>query len=134
MITDLFHLADDHHDFSAPAWFDLVLIISFAWNGLVVGILSIRQMEKTLYERLKWKQEFLFLYLFMCLNALGVYIGRYLRYNSWDIIVNPMGIIRDMGFLILHPWKNLGAWSMIFCFSILMTIMYSTLKKIGRAI
>jgi uncharacterized membrane protein len=43
ILTDLFHLGVFHN---VPNWFDLTLIISFAWNGLLLGILSVRQMEK----------------------------------------------------------------------------------------
>src|SRR5438270_13195245 len=43
IITDLFHL---HHKDNCPLWYDLALLYSFAWNGLLFGILSVRQMEK----------------------------------------------------------------------------------------
>ena len=134
MMTDLFHLSETRSGLITPAWFDLVLVLSFAWNGLILGVLSIRQMEKIWQKHFGWKHEVLFLYPLMCLNALGIYIGRYLRYNSWDIVWNPLHLLRDMAILILHPLAYPGAWSMIFCFSVLMTLMYNTLKKLGRVI
>ena len=42
IMTDLFHLGEHNN---VPNWFDLALIISFAWDGLLLGVLSVRQME-----------------------------------------------------------------------------------------
>ncbi|MHA4807833.1 DUF1361 domain-containing protein [Flavitalea flava] len=132
--TDLFHLADHLNDRQAPQWFDLALILSFVWNGLFLGILSIRQMEKIVHPTLPAHNELFFLYPVMWLNALGIYIGRYLRYNSWDVITSPFQLFGDITQLILHPLRNQYAWDMIFCFSILMTIMYLMLRKISKAL
>lgn len=134
IITDLFHLADHHRDRQVPNWFDLSMIVSFAWNGLLLGILSIRQMEKIAQQHLAYRQELFFLYPIMWLNALGIYVGRYLRYNSWDIVINPFDLLYDITNILMHPLAFRYAWGMIFCFSILMTFMYLTLKKISRAI
>jgi uncharacterized membrane protein len=128
IITDLFHLEQRHY---IPLWFDLVLIFSFAWNGLLLGILSVLQMEKV-YQA-KWQgNELLFIYPVMLLNALGIYIGRYLRYNSWDVISNPLGLSEDIIYLLIHPIRNRFDWSMIFCFSVFMTLLYLSLKKLNR--
>jgi uncharacterized membrane protein len=128
IITDLFHL--EQHDY-IPLWFDLVLIFSFAWNGLLLGILSMRQMEKI--WQAKWKgDELLFIYPVMLLNALGIYIGRYLRYNSWDIISDPFDLSGDIIYLLIHPIRNRFDWSMIFCFSVFMTLLYLSFKKINK--
>ncbi|WP_431217905.1 DUF1361 domain-containing protein [Puia sp. P3] len=73
-----------------PEWFDLSLILSFAFNGLLLGVLSVRQMERLFLPNPTTIGSWLFLYPIMVLNALGVYTGRYLRYNSWDIISDPL--------------------------------------------
>jgi len=134
IITDLFHLADKFNDGQAPMWFDLAMILSFAWNGLLLGVLSVRQMERMLLPDLSLRKELLFLYPIMWLNALGVYIGRYLRYNSWDVISDPFQLLRDISLMIIHPLRHQYAWDMIFCFSILMTLMYLMLKRISKAL
>ncbi|HEY0678555.1 MAG TPA: DUF1361 domain-containing protein, partial [Chitinophagaceae bacterium] len=79
IITDLFHLRSYY---SMPMWFDLALILSFAWNGLLLGILSVRQMEKIVHVRFGYSNELFFIYPIMWMNAFGVYIGRYLRFNT----------------------------------------------------
>lgn len=129
ILTDLYHLADGHRNSRVPEWFDLVLILSFAWNGLFLGVLSTRQIEKLLAPNASILGRWVFLYPMMLLNALGVYIGRDLRYNSWDIIANPIALTRDILIMIAHPLQYHYAWGMIFCYSILLTIMYSLLTK-----
>lgn len=134
IITDLFHLGDHYNDRQAPQWFDLVMILSFVWNGLLLGVLSVHQMEKIMQPFLPARHEFFFLYPVMWLNALGVYTGRYLRYNSWDVITDPLQLLRDIALIIMHPLHNQAAWNMIFCFSIMMTLMYLMLKRISKAL
>jgi len=85
IITDLYHLGDKYNDRQTPQWFDLAMILSYVWNGLLLGVLSVRQMERALLPRQTLRNELLFLYPVMWTSALGIYIGRYLRYNSWDV-------------------------------------------------
>jgi uncharacterized membrane protein len=134
ILTDLFHLIDESNDQVVPVWYDLILIFSFAWNGLLLGILSIRQMEKLLKSYFPGMGELVFLYPVMWLNALGVYIGRYMRYNSWDVLTSPVQFAQDIFRILFHPLIYQRAWGMIFCFSVLMTLMYLTLKKLASPI
>ena len=131
ILTDLFHL---HWHPGVPLWYDLMLIISFAWNGLLLGVLSVRQMEKILQVYIPGKTEWMFLYPVMVLNGLGVYIGRYFRFNSWDVITNPFDLITDIMQLIIHPIQHKEVWAMVACFSVFMTLIYLTLKKISKLI
>lgn len=130
ILTDLFHLADGHRNSRIPEWFDLALILSFAWNGLLLGALSTRQVEQLLAPQASTAGRLVFLYPVMWLNALGVYIGRYLRYNSWDIVTNPFDLLTDIFRMILHPLRHHYAWDMIFCYSVLLTLIYLALNKI----
>ena len=134
ILTDLYHLADNHRNTRVPEWFDLALILSFAWNGLLLGVLSTRQIEKLLVPRMTILGRWLFLYPVMWLNALGVYTGRYLRYNSWDIITNPIDLFADILTMLLHPLRYRDAWGMVFCYSILLTLIYKLMKKGARAL
>ena len=131
LLTDLFHLG---YFRGAPLWFDLMMVVSFAWNGLLLGMLSVRQMEKIILGSFPALNEWLFTGPVMLLNALGVYIGRYLRFNSWDIITNPFGLVSDIAQLVLHPFRELYAWGMIGCFAAFMTLIYLTVKRLGKAV
>ena len=127
ILTDLYHLTDHGRTSRVPEWYDLVLILSFAWNGLLLGVLSVRHMEKLFMPRASVLAGWLFVYPIMMLNALGVYTGRYLRYNSWDIISDPLQLLADILDMIIHPFRNHPVWIMILCFSILLTLIYRML-------
>lgn len=120
IITDLFHLGSFN---KLPAWFELAVILSFAWNGLVLGILSVRQIENLLRKYFSLSSSLFFIYPVMFLNAFGVYIGRYMRFNSWDILTNPFHLFKDISDLAMHPIQYRYAWGMIICFSIFFTLI-----------
>jgi uncharacterized membrane protein len=69
----------------------------------------------------------------MWLNAFGIYIGRFLRYNSWDVIAQPFSLFREMLEVLLHPFKNKMEWGMIFCYAVFMTLLYITIKKMAES-
>ncbi|MEP7277909.1 MAG: DUF1361 domain-containing protein [Bacteroidota bacterium] len=129
MLTDLFHLYDS---VSMPRWYDLLLILSFAWSALLMGILSVRHIEKIIQNRWACRTDVFFVYPVMLLNAVGIYIGRYLRFNSWDVVSNPFQLATDMGHLVYHPQQYRDAWAMILCFSFFLTILYQTFRKLAR--
>ena len=130
IITDLFHLI---HVRSAPKWFDLLLIFSFAWNGILCGIISLRRVEITI-NAIRGKELSVFIiFLVMWLNAFGIYIGRFLRYNSWDIISDPFSLAADIVSMIFHPFENGYAWGMTLCYAVFITFLYFTIKKLSES-
>jgi len=130
ILTDLFHLVNID---SAPKWFDLLLLLSFAWNGLLFGIVSLRRMELIL-QAVSGKGFSLFIvFTVMWLNAFGIYLGRFLRYNSWDVIAHPFSLFSEMLAIILHPFHNKMEWGMIFCYAVFMTLLYITIKKMSES-
>lgn len=131
IITDLFHLQMRSE---VPLWYDLALIFSFAWNGILLGAVSIRQVEKMLTVKWPFLQEWQFVYPVMLLNAFGVYIGRYLRYNSWDVIADPFQLTEDILYLLVHPVRNRFDWSMILCYAVFMSLIYGAIKRMSKAL
>jgi uncharacterized membrane protein len=130
IITDLFHLT---HIESAPMWFDLLLIFSFAWNGIICGIISLRRVE-IITTLLRGKGFSIFLvFVVMWLNAFGIYIGRFLRYNSWDIISDPFSLAAEIVNMVIHPFQNGYAWGMTLCYSVFITFIYFTIKKLSES-
>lgn len=130
IITDLFHLT---HIETAPLWFDLLLIFSFAWNGIIFGIISLRRVEViTTIVRGKGHSIFL-VFVVMWLNAFGIYIGRVLRFNSWDVISDPFSLAGEILNMVLHPFENGYAWGMTLCYAVFITFLYFTIKKLSES-
>jgi len=129
IITDLFHLdlVTGKHQ-----WFDLTMILSFAWTGILFGIISIRRMEMILVSAKGKLFASIVICAVMWLNAFGVYIGRYLRFNSWEIITNPFQLLNEIFAILLDPYSYRWVWAMTFCFSIFMLIIYYTIKKLSE--
>jgi uncharacterized membrane protein len=130
IITDLFHLT---HIVSAPKWFDLLLIFSFAWNGILFGIISLRRVEIILNPVWGGNFSFALVAVVMWMSALGIYIGRFWRYNSWDIITDPFSLAGDIMGIIIHPVENVYIWGMTFLYSAFMTLLYFTVKKLNES-
>ena len=68
----------------------------------------------------------------MWLSAFGIYIGRFLRFNSWDVIMNPFALAGEILDLVIHPLRNGFAWGMTLCYAIFMTLVYFTIKKLNE--
>lgn len=128
ILTDLFHL---NNIGNGDSWYDLTLILSFAWNGILFGILSIYKMEMLLK---KTKGKFIAVFVIcvvMWMNAFGIYIGRFLRFNSWDIFVNPFSLVSEVADIIFNPYDYRYVWAMSVCFAIFMAILYYTTKRLS---
>ena len=91
-------------------------------------------MEKIFHIQFPLKNELYFIAPLMFLNALGIFIGRFLRFNSWDVLTNPFSLIIDIADVLLNPNNYIMAWGMIGCYAVLMTFMYLTIKKISKPI
>lgn len=85
ILTDLFHLKARK---TAPIWFDFVLIFSFAWTGLMFGFVSLIDIITLMKKRIGNFTVNIITILFLFISSFGIYLGRYLRWNSWDILQN----------------------------------------------
>jgi uncharacterized membrane protein len=128
LITDIFHF---NQRLPVPYWYDLLLVMSGAWNGLILGIISLIEVEKFLMKIIKpfWVNCFCLLSFFLC--AYGVYIGRFLRFNSWWVITNPETVLRQSAHHVLLPENYPQLWTFTFSFAVLLALIYFTLKKLS---
>lgn len=91
ILTDFVHLSLSN---SYTFWYDLLLISSYATLGFLLGIISLQDFENLL--SLKPKMTSILLFCISILCGFGIYLGRILRYNSWDILKNPVELFTDL--------------------------------------
>ena len=129
IITDLFHL---NFITNAPKWFDLLMIFSFAWNGILFGIISVRRVEWIVSLQTTKITAEMTVFAVMFLSGWGIYIGRFLRFNSWDVIANPFSLFGEILNMIIHPFQNGYAWGMTLCYAVFMSVFYFTVRKLSE--
>jgi len=127
IITDLFHFEERP---PVPYWFDLLLVVSGAWNGVVLGITSLMQVERFLknHIQLKWIMPATIVLITLC--SYGIYLGRFKRYNSWSIVTNPGTVFHTIMSHVAEPFEHEQAWMFTILFAILLCIIYFTVKKV----
>ncbi len=129
ILTDLFHLS--HHS-SMPIWFDLVLILSFAWTGLLYGFLSLWYLEELMEQFLSKRWITLISVFLMFVSSFGIYIGRYLRWNSWDLLHHPARIMGDVGDRIINPVDHPRTWGVTIFMGLFLTMLYVTFQFLRK--
>lgn len=129
ILTDLFHL----RSFSLmPIWFDLVLVLAYAWTGLLFGFLSLWDIEKILNKFISagWVRFISIMSLFI--GSFGIYIGRYLRWNSWDVVTEPHSIMYDVGSRVANPFDHPRTWGMTILMGIFLNMIYWSFRFIKK--
>ncbi|MFT4073035.1 MAG: DUF1361 domain-containing protein [Dysgonamonadaceae bacterium] len=130
ILTDLFHLRLQIS--SMPIWFDLVLILSFAWTGLLFGLLSLWDIEEILQQSMKKTYVTILSTGLLFLGSFGIYIGRYLRWNSWDIIAEPFKLAYDIGDRLINPFAHPRTWGMTILMGLFLNILYWSFQLIRK--
>lgn len=121
IITDLLHLkiSDSH-----LLWLDILVIMSFALNGLMLFYLSMSDMKTILQTSISKKKGNYIITITIFLCGFGVYLGRFLRYNSWEILSNPKYLFVDIINMIVKPFAHQEAW--------LFTILFGVFLWVGN--
>ena len=92
LITDLVHLKTRP---PIPRWYDLIVFMSFAWTGLFLGYLSLYLMQEVIRSWLGRAASWRFAIAMLALGAMGVFLGRFWRWNSWELLTRPIGLAGD---------------------------------------
>lgn len=124
ILTDILHLTRASH---APAWYDLALLLSCSGTGLVLGYLSLVDVQAIVVRHFGHACGWIFATVSLMLSGFALYLGRFLRWNSWDVLIEPSRVFEIMG-TVVHPWANTQAVSVTLIFGIILTLGYITLR------
>ena len=127
IVTDLFHLRDRE---VIPVWYDLIILFSAAVNGIIAGFASLHNVERWLKNKVALKRSHLLILPLMLLCGYGIYLGRYERWNSWDILSNPFSLFSSIYGHIRHPFRYKECWMLTAIFGAWMSLLYSYTRKL----
>lgn len=127
VLTDLFHFRERP---PVPRWYDLILLATAAWNGLWMGMLSLMQAERFLEALLPRRAVYACLAAASLLCGYGIYIGRFLRFNSWDVFTAPGALLYSIAGHFIHPFRHAEVWAFSMLFAVMFALFYGMLKKL----
>jgi uncharacterized membrane protein len=95
IVTDIIHMKKFGMD-GVPRWFDMMMTMAFACSGLFLGCLSLYSMHLLVRARFGWRRAWGFAVGMLALGSFGIYLGRFLRLNSWDVVAHPQKLISEI--------------------------------------
>jgi uncharacterized membrane protein len=129
LVTDLMHLSYDGH---VPVLFDTVLLFSFALCGLALGLVSLRWMQGLVAGRWGRLGGWAFAATALGAAGFGIYLGRYVRWNSWDLLTQPSPLLRDILSRLANPIDHWHTWAMSMLFASLLFFAYWLFHDLER--
>lgn len=131
IVTDLVHLQGES---DMPWWYDAVLLFASSFMGLVLAFVSLRRVE--LYLQSFFARplvDVLMAFLFF-LGSFGVYLGRFQRWNSWDVLHNPIALATDILSKLINPFDNYKVWAITVLFTAIYSLLYYLLRLLPQAL
>lgn len=122
IFTDLKHLKPILH---SRWWTDLIVILLFAFIGIVLAFISLHRMQSVVARRRGWFGGWLFVFGVGLLSGFGVYIGRFERWNSWDVVVRPFALMADS-----VNWLHVSSMKFTILFAIFLLTSYALLYSL----
>ncbi|HEV2836462.1 MAG TPA: DUF1361 domain-containing protein [Pyrinomonadaceae bacterium] len=126
ILTDILHLTRVSH---APAWYDLALLLSCAGTGLLLGYLSLIDVQGIVARNFGAAWGWTFALVSLVLSGFAIYLGRFLRWNSWDVLLAPSRVFGIMDGL-LHPWAHARPLAVTLIFGVILTLGYISLRVV----
>ncbi len=114
MLTDLQDLARRASD--APLWYDVLIVVWFSWTGMLLGVISLYLMQDIIFRTFGRAAGWIFVFAISGLSSFGIYIGRFVRLNSWDILQDPTETAMEILGLAVDPSKRLAAFTFLYTF------------------
>ena len=121
MLTDLQDLARKATD--APLWYDVIIVVWSSWTGMLLGVISLYLMQDIIIRSFGRVAGWIFVFVISGLSSFGIYIGRFVRLNSWDILQNPAETAQEILGIVIDPSRRLAAFTLLYTFFFLFVFL-----------
>lgn len=133
IVSDLIHLEDMPR---SEVLFDAVMFSLFVITGLLLGFASLYAVHVRIRERVSALRAAALVSLLLFLCSFAIYLGRTLRWNSWDVLVNPAGILFDVSERVIDPFDHPATYAVTATFFVFLSCLYwagwLTVRAISR--
>jgi len=129
IFTDLIHWRNRPR--VMPWWFDLGLVLMFALAGCFAGIVSLKMMHDLVRRAHGAVTGWAFVTCVAILSGFGVYLGRFERWNSWDLLTQPHRIAARTFYHSFHPYlldRTLGVTLMFGAMMLVTYVMFVSIR------
>jgi uncharacterized membrane protein len=124
IVTDFWHLQARP---PIPVWYDIGMLAAFALAGLFLAVFSLRTIHELIRQHLGSLLGWLFAGTVVGLGGLGIYLGRFLRWNSWDLFLHPRGVLADVATRLANPLAHPRAVGVTCLFAAILFVCYVAL-------
>ncbi|MBX3215834.1 MAG: DUF1361 domain-containing protein [Labilithrix sp.] len=121
LVTDFIHLR--WRD-GAPLWFDAAMLASYAWAGVGLGVASLRICSGVVRARRGPWTAAAFVGLSGLATGFGIYLGRFVRLNTWDVATRPLTVLEQSLSPLVHPLEHPRAWVVTLTFGLFFLAAY----------
>jgi uncharacterized membrane protein len=135
LITEL-NLSHRSERDAVPLWFDIVQTLTLAVSGIVDAVVSLAVMHVTVWSiaddaapgppAASW----VFALTVLFLGTVGMYLGRYLRFNSWDIR-HPSSMIDKLRKYAATPGHPVDFLGFVATHTVLLALIYAPIFLLG---
>ncbi|HUH96401.1 MAG TPA: DUF1361 domain-containing protein [Anaerolineales bacterium] len=130
ILTDLQHLGQTPANAPVPLWYDVILLVWFSWTGMLLGIVSLNLMQEIIRREFGRWPGWLFVLMVAGLSSAGIYIGRFVRLNSWDILQKPTYAFGSLWDWLSDP--SLRSFGFIGLYTLFFIFVYLTIYTFGH--
>jgi len=125
MLTDLQDLS--RRAVGAPLWYDVIIVVWASWTGMLLGVISLYLMQDIIVRTFGRRAGWAFVFMTSALSSFGIYIGRFVRLNSWDILQNPGETAQQIVGVVIDPSRRLAAFTILYTifFLFVFLLLYS---------
>jgi uncharacterized membrane protein len=102
LLTDFIHLGEG----PAPLWYDALMLSAFAWTSLLLGFASLYLVQTIVRQVAGFAWSWLVVAAALALGSFGVYLGRFMRFNSWDALLRPRRVADVIGNQLENPFQH----------------------------
>lgn len=124
MISDLIHLQQVPN---ANILYDTLMFTSFVFTGIILGFSSLYLVHLQLRRRFPPRTAGAWAGAILLICSVAIYMGRDLRWNTWDLVVNPGGLLFDISDRVQHPAAYPQMFLVISAFFVLLCSTYNLL-------